>query len=69
MHAGEARKGRGRRANGGRLPTVNVETSKAAGKRDKNARRRGEEGQGLACKRRQNAHRQRRDVQGGGETG
>ena len=49
--------------------TVNVETSKAAGKRDKNARRRGEEGQGLACKRRQNAHRQRRDVQGGGETG
>ncbi|WP_283244010.1 hypothetical protein [Bianquea renquensis] len=35
MHAGEAKKGRGQRAHGGRLPTVNVETSKAAGKRDK----------------------------------
>ena len=35
MHAGEARKGRGQRANGGRLRAVSVETSKAAGKQDK----------------------------------
>ena len=35
----------------------------------KNARRRDEERQGPACKRRQIARRQRRDVQGGGETG
>ena len=69
MHAGEMKKGRGQRANGGRLRAVNVETSKAAGKRDKNARRRGEDRQGPACKRRQIARRQRRDVQGGGETG
>ena len=105
MHAGEAEKGRSQRANGGKLPTVNVETSKAAGKREekctpvrrrkeeagvqteadcapsssrrprrgrnriKNARRRGGERQKPACKRRQIAHRQRRDVQGGGETG
>ncbi|MFQ9799528.1 MAG: hypothetical protein ACLR23_12065 [Clostridia bacterium] len=103
MHAGEARKGRGQRANGGKMPTVIVETSKAAGKQDKkctparrrqkqqraneancppstsrrprrrgngkkNARRRGGETK-PACKRRQIAHRQRRDVQGGGETG
>ncbi|MFQ9799529.1 MAG: hypothetical protein ACLR23_12070 [Clostridia bacterium] len=61
--------GRSQRANGANCPPSASETSKAAGKRDKNARRRGEERQGLACKRRQNAHRQRRDVQGGGETG
>ena len=35
MHAGEARKGRGQRANGGRLRAVSVETSKAAEKQDK----------------------------------
>ena len=68
MHAGEARTGRGQRANGGRLRAGSVEMSKAAGKRDKNARRRDEERQRPACKRRQNAHRQCRDVQGGGET-
>ncbi|MBC8544978.1 hypothetical protein [Bianquea renquensis] len=105
MHAGEAKKGRGRRANGGRLRAVIVETSKAGEKQDKkctparrrkaeasvqteadcppstsrrprrrgngikNARRRGGERQKPACKRRQIACRQRRDVQGGGETG
>ena len=87
------------------MPTVNVETSKAAGKRDKkctparrrkaeasvqteanclpstsrrprrrgnrkkNARRRGKDRQGLACKRRQIARHHSRDVQAGGETG
>ena len=35
MHAGEARKGRGQRANGGRLRAGIVETSKPAEKRDK----------------------------------
>ena len=105
MHAGEAGKGRGQRANGGKLRAGSVETSKAAGKQDKkctparrgragasvqteadcppstsrrprrrrngikNARRRDEERQKPACKRRQIAHRQRRDVQGGGESG
>ena len=69
MHAGEVKKGRSQRAKGGKLPTVIVETSKAAGKRDKNARRRGEDRQGPACKRRQIARRHRRDVQAGGETG
>ena len=34
MHAGEAEKGRSQRANGGKLPAVNVETSKAAGKQE-----------------------------------
>ncbi|MBC8542870.1 hypothetical protein [Bianquea renquensis] len=36
--------------------------------RMKNARRRGEEVQRPACKRRQNARRHRRDAQAGGET-
>ena len=35
MHAGEAGKGRGQRANGGKLRAGSVETSKAAGKQDK----------------------------------
>ena len=35
MHAGEAGKGRGQRANGGKLRAGSVETSKGAGKQDK----------------------------------
>ena len=34
MHAGEAGKGRGQRANGGKISAITVETSKLAGKRE-----------------------------------
>ncbi|MBC8544977.1 hypothetical protein [Bianquea renquensis] len=69
MHAGEMKKGRSQRAKGGIISAITVETSKLEGKQEKNARRRGKDRQGPACKRRQIARRQRRDVQGGGETG
>ncbi|MFQ9798552.1 MAG: hypothetical protein ACLR23_06020 [Clostridia bacterium] len=67
MHAGEAKNDRGQRSKGG-TPAGRVETPEPAEKWEENARRRGEERQGLACKGRQIPSGRRRNEQAGGET-
>ncbi|MFQ9798553.1 MAG: hypothetical protein ACLR23_06025 [Clostridia bacterium] len=68
MHAGEMKKGRGQRAHGGKFPAGSAGNAHAGGEMEENARRRGEERQGLACKRRQ-LRPQRRNDHAGEEIG
>ncbi|MBC8543960.1 hypothetical protein [Bianquea renquensis] len=68
MHAGEAKNGSSQRAKGGKFVHATVKTIAPAEKQNKNARRRGEERQRPACKRRQIRPRHREDDSAGGET-